>query len=390
MRVIEAEAKAMLARRGLATPNPGVIYREDDEVEPWDHAVAIKAQLLSGKRAEAGLVALASGSNVPAEVKRIGLEMRRMGQSANVLVEPQVDIAAEYYFAWRIDDLAQAYVLMVSGKGGSNIEARGDTIFQYVHSPLLELQPFHLADTLRAAGIPAEHIGVCARYATALLSTLIAEDATLLEINPLIVTSKGRAIAVDAKLVLDDSGTKRHLDHQKLISASLQSDERTDLETIAAEAGFTFVELKGPVAVYSAGAGLGMCLLDMLADAGVPAANFSDASGGSSAEVFAKMGQVVFRLAERDDVKAVLFFFVLAATSLKSVVDGIIQLIDETPPSKPLVVGLLAAGAAERELTLVEAQRMIRERGYPCVVELVDAVEAVRMAATQPAGEMRA
>lgn len=385
MRVIEAESKAMMARRGLATPTPAIVYGEGEIAEPWSCPVAVKAQLLSGKRAEAGLVALAQGRDVPSEVERIGAEMRRAGQPGIVLVEPQVDIAAEYYFAWRIDDLAQRYVLMVSSEGGSDIEERSDTIFQYAHSPLVELQPFHLVETLRSAAIPDGHIGACARYAVSLLELLIAEDATLLEINPLIVTSKGRAVAVDAKLVLDDSGAKRHLDHQQLISASLQSGERTGFEAMAAEAGFTFVELAGPVAVYSAGAGLGMCLLDMLADAGVPAANFSDASGGSSAEVFAKMGQVVLRLAERDDVKVILFFFVLAATSLKSVVDGIVQLIDESKPSKPLVVGLLAAGAAEREMTLAEAQQLIGARGYPCVVDLVDAVDAVLIAAEQAA-----
>jgi succinyl-CoA synthetase beta subunit len=378
MRVIEAEAKAMLARRGLATPRPSKLYAAGETVEGWTVPVAIKAQTLSGKRAEAGLIQLAQGNEAPAVVARIGEDMRRIGQLPVVLVEAQVDIAAEYYLAWRVDDVAQCYVMMVSSAGGSDIEERAATVHHYAHSPLRELQPFHLAATMKAAGIPTAHIGACARFAVSLLVMFKEEDATLLEINPLVVTSKGSVMAVDAKLVLDDSGDKRHLDHAALVSNSLQTGEQTELEAAATQAGFTFVELNGPVAVYSAGAGLGMCLLDMLADAGTPAANFADASGGSSAEVFARMGQVVFSLAERDDVEAILFFFVLAATSLKSVVDGILHLIDNNVPPKPLVIGLIAAGAAERELTLAEAQRLIGERGFPCVTDLGEAVAAIR------------
>ena len=383
MRVIEAEAKAMLARRGLATPFPSRIYQDGEIAEPWPHPVAVKAQTLSGKRAEAGLVRLAPGADVPETVARIGEAMRQAGLPPVVLVEAQADIAAEYYLAWRIDDLAQSYVLMVSSAGGSDIETRGDTVHHYAHSPLVELQPYHLVVTLKAAGIPAAHIGACARFAVSLLEVMREEDATLLEINPLVITGKGQAMAVDAKLVLDDSAARRHLDHPGLISAALQSGEHTALEAVAAEAGFTFVELEGRVALYSAGAGLGMCLLDMLADAGAPAANFSDASGGSSPDVFARMGQVVFDLAERDGIDATLFFFVLAATSLKSVVDGILQLIDRGTPPKPLVVGLIAAGAAEREMTLAQAQALIEGRGFTCVTSVGDAVDAVRAIVAQ-------
>jgi succinyl-CoA synthetase beta subunit len=375
MRVIEAEAKAMLARRGIATPTPSRIYQADDSVVAFDRPVAVKAQTLSGKRAEAGLIQLADGARAPELVAAISAAMRTGGQTPIVLVEAQADIAFEYYIAWRIDDLSQRYVMMFSRDGGSDIEERGDSIRQYFHSPLADLQPYHLAPTLLAAGLPPEHIGPVARFALSLFEAFRAEDAALLEINPLVITKRGGVMAVDAKLVLDDNSDKRHKDRAAMISASLQAGERTELEAVAAAADFTFVELNGPVAVYSAGAGMGMCLLDMLAEAGTPAANFSDASGGSGAETFARMGQVVFQLAERDDVKAIVFFFVLAATSLKSVVDGILHLIDTTIPPKPLVVGLIAAGAAERELTLVDAQALIRSRGYQCVTELAEAVE---------------
>lgn len=364
----------MLARRGIATPMPSRIYRAGESAAAFDRPVAVKAQTLSGKRAEAGLIKLAEGARVPELVAGISGAMQAMGQTPIVLVEAQADIAFEYYLAWRIDDLSQRYVMMFSRDGGSDIEERGDSIRQYFHSPMADLQPYHLAPTLAGAGLPPEQIGPVARFALSLFEAFRAEDAALLEINPLVVTKRGGVMAVDAKLVLDDNSDKRHKNRAAMISATLQAGERTELEAVAAAADFTFVELAGPVAVYSAGAGMGMCLLDMLAEAGIPAANFSDASGGSGAETFARMGQVVFQLAERDDVKAIVFFFVLAATSLKSVVDGILHLIDTTVPPKPLVIGLIAAGAAERELTLADAQALIRNRGYQSVTELADAV----------------
>lgn len=378
MRVIEAEAKRILADRGLATPGSGRIYAASDNVAPALVPVAVKAQTLSGKRAQAGLVLLAPGNEAPAAVARVREAMKQIGETPVVLVESQVDIEIEYYLAWRIDDLQQKYALLFSGAGGTDIEERSDTIHQYFHSPLVDLQPYHLAPTLTAAGVSPANLGAVARFAAALFQVFRDEDAALLEINPVVVTKKGQVVAVDAKLTFDENATKRHGEWRQMISASLRSGEKTELEVVAAAADFTFVELKGPVALFSAGAGLGMCLLDMLADAGVPAANFSDASGGSGPETFARMGQVVFQLAERREVKAIVFFFVLSATSLKSVVDGILHLIAAARPPKPLVIGLMAAGAAERELTLKDAQELIRQRGYHCVSDLADAVEAVR------------
>ncbi len=378
MRVIEAEAKAMLARRGIAIPQPSRMVRGDEQVEGAAQPAAVKAQTLSGKRAEAGLVQLVAGADVPDAVSRIRQAMKDSGQAPVVLVEGQADIAAEYYLAWRVDDLSQRYVMMVSSAGGSDIEERGDTIAQYFHSPLVELQAYHCLPTLLESGIARDHLGAVARFAVSLFDVMREEDAALLEINPLVITGRGQAMACDAKLVLDDNAARRHTDRADLVSASLQTGELTRLERRAADEGFTFVELDGPVALFTSGAGLGMCLLDMLADVDLPAANFSDATGGSSPETFARMGQVVFELAERDGVEAIVLFFVLAATSLKGIADSIALLLDQAVPPKPVVVGLIAAGAAEREMSLETAKEMVASRGYVCVSGLAEAVDAVR------------
>ncbi len=384
MRVIEADAKRMLWRRGLAVPAEGRLYRAGDPVASHAGPAAVKAQVLHGSRAEAGLVSLVPGAQVGATVERIVDAMARSGALPLVLVEGQVAIDAEYYVAWRIDDLRQQAVMLFGARGGTGIESRADGIVTYGKPPLVELQPHHLLPFLRDAGVPPAHVGPVARYAVGLYEAFRDEDAVLLEINPLAVTANGRAVAVDAKLVVDDSAAPRHLDWAELPSALLQVNAVTALERKAMRAGFTFVELDGRVALFSAGAGLGMCLVDVLADAGMPAANFSDASGGGGVDKWADMAEIVFERARMPGVEAILFFFVLTATSIKSVLSGLFRLLDAAPPPRPLVVGLICAAAAEREMTFDEARAELRSRGHECVTEMGEAVAALRAVLPRP------
>jgi succinyl-CoA synthetase beta subunit len=121
-----------------------------------------------------------------------------------------------------------------------------------------------------------------------------------------------------------------------------------------------------------------MALVDLLADEGMGAANFVDASGGSGSAVFAAIGELVFERAERPDVDAILMFFTLTATSLDTVVQSLLDLIDARPPPKPLVVGLIAAGAAERVLTLKQASSKFSDRGYVTVNDFDEAIGALK------------
>ncbi|MDP3138619.1 MAG: hypothetical protein Q8N17_20075 [Burkholderiaceae bacterium] len=383
MRVIEADAKRMLWRRGLAVPEGARLYRAGDAVSDPGGAVAVKAQVLHGSRADAGLVELAQQAQAAAAVERVSRAMAVTGAAPLVLLERQVRIDAEYYVAWRIDDLRQQAVMLFSAAGGTGIESRSASIQEYGQPPRAQLQPHHLLEFLKTCGVPTPQVGVVARFCVDLYHAFTQEDALLLEINPLAITDKGRAVAVDAKLVLDDNAAPRHLDWAELASSALQETDATRLESAAAQAGFTFVELQGRVAVFSAGAGLGMCLLDVLADAGMPAANFSDATGGGGVDKWADMAQIVFERAQRPDVDAILFFFVLTATSIKSVLSGLFRLIDAAPPPKPLVVGLACAGAAEKEMTFAQAQEEFRRRGHECVTDMSEAVAALQAVVAQ-------
>lgn len=378
MRVIEADAKQMLQRRGIAVPPGARVYRAGESVDTPGTPVAVKAQVLAGNRAASGLVTLADATQAAEAVARVARAMAQGGAEPLVLMEAQVEIAAEYYAAGRVDDLRQCPVLMFCAEGGSGIEERGDAIAQFAQPPLAELHAHHLLAFLLKAGVPPQHVAVVSRFCTDLLRVLVQEDSLLLEINPLAITREGRAVALDAKLVLDDSAAPRHLEWPLLASHALQSLDATPLENIAARAGFTFVELPGEVAVFSAGAGLGMCLTDVLADAGMPAANFSDASGGGAASQWREMADIVFRRAHEPQVKAILFFFTLTATSIKVVLDPLFHLLDTAPSPKPLVVALMCAGAAEREMTFDQAREQLAQRGHACVTNMQDAIDALK------------
>lgn len=383
MRMIEADAKRMLARRGLSVPSGARLIRTGEEFTGDGKAVAVKAQVLQGNRAGAGLIELVSANGASDAVRRVAATMGRAGNELIVLVEHQIPFTAEYYAAWRIDDLTRQPMLLFSRSGGTGIESRAQEVAFHFHPILEELLPHKLAAFLRQQGVPGEHVGAIARYCVGLYGVFREEDALLLEINPLVITERGHAMALDAKMILDEYSRPRHLEWRECLSESVQSSGSTPLEIAAVKAGFTFVELPGRVAVFSAGAGLGMCLTDVLADAGVPAANFCDATGGAAAEKWAAMARIVFERARSPAVEAILVFFTLTATSIKSVLDGLFMAMDGAPAPKPLVVGLMCAAAAEQEMTFDEVKQALAARGYDCVTDMAQAVEAVQKLAVK-------
>ena len=233
-------------------------------------------------------------------------------------------------------------------------------------------------DFLLDVGASRRALGALARFATELYRLFVAEDAELAEINPLAVTQNGQVTALDAKLVLDDNARFRHRDWDALLSAQLERSAMTPLERRAADSGLTLVELDGCVALFAAGAGFGMALVDLLADAGLPAANFADASGGASAEAFAAMGDVILARAARADVKAIVCYQNMSGASLKAAVDGLLGAWDRAPVKKPLVVGFAVSATAEREMTAAEARNLCGARGHHVIADIDELVPTLR------------
>ena len=374
MRLVESDGKALLRRRGLSVPS-GVIW--DPSMTAPTKGVAIKAQMLRGGRGKSGLVVLAEPETFGERLAAVQQGMAAIGAEPIILVEDKVEFSGEYYLSWRIDDVAQSPTLMFSVDGGVDIESEGARLHQLRVDVLKAQEPQDFVAFFRECGVSGRTLGGVCRLAAETYSVFRQNDMSLIEINPLGVSPKGDLIIMDAKVVLDDNAAPRHRDWRDLISMKLENESQTALENRAAEAGVTFVEMDGDVALFTSGAGLGMALLDLVADHGMRAANFIDVPGGSAQSVFRTIASLAFERADRDDVKAILLFFTLSATSLKSVVDAIMDALDESPPPKPLIAGFVVAGAAEREMTLEDARNLFAARGYACVGSIDEAVAGV-------------
>lgn len=376
MNLVEFEAKALLRDAGLPLPTSFVLRHDQAAPEGGDWVV--KAQVPHGGRGKLGLVVMAGQDDVKASVSLVRQRMRDRGWIDPILLlEQPVQAASEAYLAWRIDDVSQSYELTFSSQGGVDVESAQADLRHLKFAPNRIPATFEFIDFFESLGYSGRIVAELARIASATWHVFLQNDAHLLEINPVAITPRGEVVLVDAKIVLDDNARRRHTSWSALYSKGLEDAGLTDLERRALAGGLTFLELEGETAVISGGAGLGMALLDMLADAGMPAANFVDTSGGSAASVYELRTQLVFERAARPDVKAILLYLTVAASSIARHVNTLIEILDRRPPPKPLVVGLLCAGAAEREMTFGQAKALFESRGYPCASDLAGVMDAL-------------
>jgi succinyl-CoA synthetase beta subunit len=377
MYLIEADAKQILENAGLTVP-PGRRLLQEADCMPPSGAVAIKAQLLAGGRGKAGLVRLAKLGGFAEALSGVRLAMETNDRLGPIMIESLVDVASEHFLAWRIDEPNRACVLMYSPHGGIEVESRTDAMNQETFPAGKPVRLAAIARFLATCGAERKALGAIARFALELHRVLVAEDAVLIEINPLALTKAGAAVALDAKMTLDDSAAPRHLERRDLASAGLRRDGGDPIEIEAAASGITFVRLDGTIALVTGGAGIGMTLVDMLGDVGLGAANFVDVPGGSGAIIFGDLTRLVLRRAAEPGVKGIIIFLTLSATSIKAPVEAILATLDAQQPACPVVVGLVAGGSAEREMTLGAARELFIARGYSCVDDIDAAVARIR------------
>lgn len=379
MRLCEVEAKALMASGGIPLPRSRFIAANTRvDLKNWNGGVA-KAQLLSGGRGKAGLVRFApSEEALQAEVQTLRARIAALGKPAGVLVEERLEIAAEYYLSFVIDDVAQRTRMLFSTQGGIEVEGAGAAIASFVVDPLAPLRPHQLMDFFLQAGVQGKTLGALMRLAAAAYKVFVAEDAELLEINPLALCKDGKLVPLDAKIVLDDSAAFRHRNRHTPLSDQLEDAELTPLEREATQAGFTFVEMPGDVAVMSAGAGMGMMLIDLIGAAGLRPACFVDGAVGSKGDQTTERLRMVFKRAEAPDVRAIMFYQTLGTRDLKPRVEALLKLLQESPPAKPFYFGLSATYLAERNMTAKQACALMREHGYFATSEANALVERIR------------
>jgi succinyl-CoA synthetase beta subunit len=372
MDLCEADGKSLLARHGIAVPAGALLG-----AGPFDPAAlkasypdgaVVKAQILGGGRGKQGLVKLAAPEGLFDTIGDIAGRLAAMGVEPTLLIEEKLAIADEYYLAFSIDDVGQCPRMLFSADGGVEVEA-ADTVAAFPVDPLRGLMPQDVVAFLRDNRVKPAHVGPVARMAASLFRVFVAEDAELLEVNPLVVTRQGRCVAADAKIVLDDAGGFRHRRDLEL-SAKMGLGRMTPLEREAEATGFTFVEMEGEVALMSAGAGLGMSLIDLLGDHGLRAACFVDGSAATTADNTAARLAHVFKRAQAADVRAILFYQNLGSRDLKPRVEALLDLLAQTPPPKPLYFGLLATYLAERNMTAAEGCAALTGAGFYATQDL--------------------
>jgi succinyl-CoA synthetase beta subunit len=296
MKIHEYQAKAILTRYGVTTPRGEVAYTKEEAREAAQrlksHVVVVKAQIHAGGRGKGGGVKLARSGDEAAEIAGQILGMNLVTSQTGpagrivkrVLIEEGLDIKRELYLGLLVDRANGIPVFMASAAGGMEIEEvakdNPEAILREPIHPVVGLQPYQARKIAFGLGLPGEVATHATPFLQALYRAFVDTDASLLEINPCVLTGDGKLVALDAKMTFDDNALFRHPNLRELRDL----DEEDPLEVEASKYGLNYIKLDGSVACMVNGAGLAMATMDIIKYAGGSPANFLDVGGGASAE----------------------------------------------------------------------------------------------------------
>jgi succinyl-CoA synthetase beta subunit len=368
----EHQGKDIFRAHGVATPE-GVVARTPEDAraaaERFGGRAVVKVQVQVGGRGKGGGIVLAKSPEEAEDAARRMLAEGFQGMPVTrVLVEQLVDIAAEFYAAITLDRGAKQYLAMVSSEGGMDIEEVARTkpeALRRIHvDPLLGIRPYHL--TYLTGPLPAEARKGAAGVLARLWEVVIAADATLVEVNPLVLLGDGTVAALDAKVTVDDNALFRQPDVEAL-RGSFPVDPT---EARAKEQGLQYVKLEGEVGIIGNGAGLVMSTLDVVAQSGGRAANFLDVGGGAGADLMATSLEVVL---SDPEVRSVLVNIFGGITRCDLVARGILEALQRVEAHVPIVVRLDGTNAEE-------GRRILADAGHPRIVAAATMNEAAQRA----------
>jgi succinyl-CoA synthetase beta subunit len=375
MKLQEYRSKEILARYGvplLAGETATTPQEARAAAERIGGPVVVKAQVLVGGRGKAGGVKLAP---TPEEAEArageiIGLDIKGVTVKT-VLVAPAADIAKEFYLGLILDRAAKAITLIASAEGGVEIEETArtnpDAILRLPLHALIGLQPHDVRRASFFLGIPAELRKDFGTVMDGLYRAFMEADADLAEINPLAITDDGRLLALDAKIVLDDSALTRHQD----LEAMRDLNEEEPSETAARKAGINFIKLDGSIGCMVNGAGLAMTTMDLVKLAGGEPANFLDIGGGAKADRVLAAFRIIL---DDPNVKAILVNIFGGITRGDEVARGIVEARAGLERDVPMVVRIVGTNAEE-------AAEILRQAHLITASSLDDAAEKAVAAA---------
>jgi succinyl-CoA synthetase beta subunit len=356
MDLLEYQGKQLFARHGVPVPEGRPATTVDEALAAADevgYPCVVKAQVQIGGRGKAGGIKVAANRDQAREHAEAILGMDIRGLTVHeVWIEAASDIASEYYTSIVFDRTAKAPLVLLSTKGGMDIEEVAEedpTAIARLHvDPLLGFQDFHARRLAFAARVDADVVRPVGELLGKLYDAFVAEEAMLVEVNPLIVTPDREVRALDAKVTLDGNSLFRHPDNAALRNPSAEDPQ----EQMAKERGLTYVKLDGDIGILGNGAGLVMSTLDVVAQAGGAPANFLDAGGGSKADAIVSAVEVIL---SDPKVKAVLFNIFGGITRCDEVARGLIEAFDQIDVKVPFVVRLDGTNDEEGRRLLKEA-----------------------------------
>jgi succinyl-CoA synthetase beta subunit len=352
----EYQAKELLRQGGVPIP-PGEVARTPSEARAisarYGQTVVVKAQVLIGGRGKAGGVKLARTPDEAEQLAKTILGMDIRGHLVRkVLITPAAEIAREIYLGAIIDRASRSIVLMASAEGGVEIEivARDspEKIVRASVDPLLGYSDFQGRELAFALGLEGKQIRAFTQIARAVYTTLVKNDGSLVEINPLAVTSGGDLVGLDAKMVIDDNALYRHPELEELRDA----ESEDPIERQARGEGISYVKLDGEIGCVVNGAGLAMATMDVLLLYGGSPANFLDIGGGARAERVTTALQLIL---SDPKVKAVWFNIFGGITRCDEVARGIVAATQQLGLTVPLVVRLVGVNEDEGRQILQQA-----------------------------------
>jgi succinyl-CoA synthetase beta subunit len=364
VKIHEYQAKAILARHGVPVPRGEVAYTREDAADiarRLGSPVVVKAQIHAGGRGKGGGVKLARTVDEAETTARAMIGMRLVTHQtgpegrvvSRVLIEQGLEIARELYLGLVIDRAAERPVMMASPAGGVEIEKVAaetpELIFKEYIDPATGLLAFQARKLGFALGLDEAQVGKATKLMLAIYEAFVATDASLVEINPLIVTRAGDLVALDAKMNFDDNALYRHPEVRDLRDL----DEEDPLEIEASKYSLNYIRLDGNIGCMVNGAGLAMATMDIIKLAGGEPANFLDVGGGASAEQIRNAFKI---LMSDKHVKAVLINIFGGILRCDVLAEGLIAAVRELEVKVPIVIRM--------EGTNVETgKKMLRDSG---------------------------
>ena len=365
MKLHEYQSKELLSRFGVPVPGGDVTSdpaQAKKIAEQLGGKVVVKAQVLMGGRGKAGGVKLFDNADDAGAFAKelIGKRLVSIQNPAGIVVEKvliaeQVDIAKEFYVSVLLDRAAQRNIVMVSEKGGMDIEEVAETdpdaIVKIPVDPAWGLSDFEIREGLVRANIPAEVRGQMVNMIKRLVRAFVESDAEMVEINPCAMTPEGKIIAADAKVAIDDNALFRHDDYRATSAESAEDP----IEEEAAKRGIAYVRLGGDIGIIGNGAGLVMCSLDEVNAAGGKPADFLDVGGGAQSERVKSCVQLIMM---DPNVKGLLINIFGGITRCDEVAKGILAALNDLNLKIP-VVARIEGTAAEEGRALLQGTSIV-------------------------------